>query len=115
MRIRGVFLSVAAVTLCGQTSDQLLRLRTLGKAFYENPTTQTQAVEQFKQAWQLNSKSPVDRLNYALALLRAGNGKDGVAELVSRVQKNLRFKCPNWAAKFRVDAPPMLEDAGGAG
>ena len=44
-----------------------------------------------------------------------GEAEDGVAELVSRVQKNLRFKCPNWAAKFRVDAPPMLEDAGGAG
>ncbi|HEY3444570.1 MAG TPA: FG-GAP-like repeat-containing protein [Paludibaculum sp.] len=63
-----------------------MRLRTLGKAFYENPTTQTQAVEQFKRAWQLNAKSPTDRLNYGLALLRAGNGKDGVVELEA-VQK----------------------------
>ena len=86
MRIRGLILAAVAATLCAQTSEQLLRLRTLGKAFYENPTTQTQAVEQFKRAWELNEKSPTDRLNYGLALLRAGNGKDGVAELEA-VQK----------------------------
>ncbi len=86
MRIWGFILATAALTLGAQTNEQLLRLRTLGKAFYENPTTQTQAVEQFKQATQLNPKSATDRLNYALALLRAGNGKDGVAELEA-VQK----------------------------
>src|SRR5450759_4670322 len=85
MRIRGFFLA-AALTVCAQTNEQLLRLRTLGKAFYENPTTQTQAVDQFKKAWELNAKSAPDRLNYALALLRAGNTKDGVAELEA-VQK----------------------------
>ena len=86
MKSRGFLLAAAAVALCAQTNEQLLRLRTLGKAFYENPTTQTQAVDQFKQAWQLNAKSAPDRLNYALALLRAGNTKEGVAELEA-VQK----------------------------
>ena len=50
------------------------------------PDYQTQAVEQFRQASQLNAKSAPDRLNYALALLRAGNAKEGVGELEA-VQK----------------------------
>lgn len=66
--------------------ERLWRYRTLGKAFYENPTTQQQAVEQYRLAVQANPKSPVDRLNYGLALLRAGSGKEGMAELEA-VQK----------------------------
>ena len=31
-------------------AERLWRHRNLGKALYENPTTQTQAVEQFRQA-----------------------------------------------------------------
>ncbi len=66
--------------------EQLWRLRNLGKAFYENPTTQQQAVEQFKKALDLAPRSARERLNYGLALLRAGKTEDGVAELL-RVQK----------------------------
>lgn len=66
--------------------ERLVRVRTLGKAFYENPTTQAEAVEQLRQAWQLNPKSAADRLNYGLALLRAGKTKEGIAELEA-VQK----------------------------
>src|SRR5947199_43809 len=33
--------------------EQLWRLRNLGQAFYENPTTQAQAVEQFRKALNL--------------------------------------------------------------
>lgn len=66
--------------------ERLWRYRTLGKAFYENPTTQLQAVEQFQLAWKANPTSPVDRLNYGLSLLRAGKVAEGIAELEA-VQK----------------------------
>lgn len=66
--------------------DQLARYRNLGKAFYENPTTQLQAVEEFSKALQLQPKSARERLNYGLALLRAGKTPEALAEL-ERVQK----------------------------
>ena len=61
--------------------ERLWRHRNLGKAFYENPTTHAQAVEEFRQALILAPQSFRERLNYGLALLRAGQGKEGVAEL----------------------------------
>jgi Tfp pilus assembly protein PilF len=60
--------------------------RNLGKAFYENPTMAQQAVEQFRLALALAPNSARERLNYGLALLRAGDMKNGMAEL-ERVQK----------------------------
>jgi hypothetical protein len=60
--------------------------RNLGKAFYENPTTQAEAVEEFKQALALAPSSPRERLNYGLALLKAGKVPEGIAEL-QKVQK----------------------------
>lgn len=66
--------------------ERLWHHRNLGKAFYENPTTQSQAVEQFRQALSLAPESSRERLNYALALLRAGKTPEGVAELL-KVQK----------------------------
>src|SRR3954452_9935138 len=68
------------------TEEKLARFRNLGKAFYENPTTQKEAVEEFRKALQLASTSARERLNYGLALLRAGRTPEGVAEL-ERVQK----------------------------
>jgi tetratricopeptide (TPR) repeat protein len=62
-------------------AERLAKFRVLGRAFYENPTTQAQAVEQFRQAWQLNPANPIDRLNYGLALLRNGQTAAGIAEL----------------------------------
>lgn len=62
--------------------EQLWRHRNLGKAFYENPTTQAEAVTEFRKALQLQPESARERLNYALALLRAGKTQDGVAELL---------------------------------
>lgn len=81
--------AVAATVLISQTSagkdDQLWQHRNRGKAFYENPTTQLQAVEEFRKALELN-ESARERLNYGLALLRAGKTPEGVAEL-AKVQK----------------------------
>ncbi len=65
-----------------RTADaQLQRYRNLGKAFYENPATQPQAVGEFKKALDLAPNSLRERINYGLSLLRAGNAKDGIAEL----------------------------------
>jgi tetratricopeptide (TPR) repeat protein len=60
--------------------------RNLGKAFYENPTTHKEAVEELRQALALAPNSVRERLNYGLALLRQGDVKEGAAEL-EKVQK----------------------------
>src|SRR5712692_623666 len=60
---------------------QLWHYRNLGKAFYENPTTQKQAVDEFRKALALAPNSPREILNYGLALLRAGDAAAGIAQL----------------------------------
>ena len=72
--------------LAGQTGDALWHHRNLGKAFYENPTTGRLAVAEFKKALDLAPGSVRERVNYGLALLRAGNTQEGIAEL-ERAQK----------------------------
>jgi len=64
-----------------EREDLLWHYRNLGKAFYENPTTQKEAVTEFKKALDLAPDSARERINYGLALLRAGQTKDGLAEL----------------------------------
>src|ERR1700724_2621421 len=66
--------------------DEIWRHRNLGKAFYENPTTQIQAVDEFNKALGLAPNSARERLNYGLALLRAGKTKEGVGE-IEKAQK----------------------------
>ncbi len=66
--------------------SQLWHYRNLGKAFYENPTTQRQAVDEFKKALALAPDSVRERVNYGLALLRAGDVSHGIEEL-QKVQK----------------------------
>ncbi len=61
--------------------ELLWQYRNLGKAFYENPTTSREAVEQFRKALALDPDSARERLRYGLALLRAGDTEPGVAEL----------------------------------
>src|ERR1035437_1625529 len=84
---------IAATALCGigwmlsaplsrADEDRLWRYRNLGKAFYENPTTQKQAVEEFRKARDLAPASARETLNYGLALLRAGDVAEGIAQLV---------------------------------
>lgn len=66
--------------------EKLAQHRNLGKAYYENPTTKKEAVEELKKALDLAPDSARDRLNYGLALLRAGMTAEGMAEL-HKVQK----------------------------
>ena len=44
--------------------DDLAKRRNLGKAFYENPTTQTESVAEFKKALDLAPNSNREKLNY---------------------------------------------------
>jgi tetratricopeptide (TPR) repeat protein len=64
-----------------QSGDALAQHRNLGKAFYENPTTQQQAVAEFKAALDLAPASARERVNYGLALLKAAKTDEGIAEL----------------------------------
>lgn len=104
MRLRGLLLpacllgAAAATLLVSQQKsasgskaaatkeDLLWQHRNRGKAFYENPTTQLPAVEEFQKALALAPDSARERLNYGLALLRAGKTAEGIEEL-KRVQK----------------------------
>ncbi len=66
-----------------QNAAALQEIRNLGKAFYETPGSAQQAVEQLRIAAERNPRSAQDRLNYGLALLRAGSGEEGVAEIIA--------------------------------
>lgn len=85
--------AASALALRGDSPDdarqaELARRRNLGKAFYENPTTQLNAVEEFRKALQLAPHSARERVNYGLALLRAGKTEDGVKELQQAQQQD---------------------------
>jgi hypothetical protein len=68
--------------------DELWQHRNLGKAFFENPTTQQQAVEEFKKALDLAPASARERVNYGLALLRAAKTADAMTELQRAQQQD---------------------------
>jgi tetratricopeptide (TPR) repeat protein len=81
----------------------LARHRNLGKAFYENPTTQAQAVAQFKAALDLAPNSNRERLNYGLALMRAGRPEEGATQLkeVQRLDPKLPHTWFNLGIYFK--------------
>lgn len=62
--------------------EQVWHHRNMGKAYYENPMTQIKAVDEFKAALDLVPTSTRDRVNYGLALLRAGKTKEAITELL---------------------------------
>jgi len=70
-----------------ETAAQLRELRHVGKALYESPGSSEQALEQLRKAHELVPESARDRLNYGLALLRAGQLDAGIAELVAVQQQ----------------------------
>jgi len=61
--------------------EELWRHRNLGKALYETPTSVPQSAVELKKALDLAPGSFRDRLNYGLALLRAGDLKQGMEQL----------------------------------
>src|SRR5579871_6227181 len=72
---------------------RLAEYRNLGKAFYENPTTKTQAVDEFRRALSLAPNSDREQVNYGLALLASGETERGVLELEKAQKTNP--KIPN--------------------
>jgi tetratricopeptide (TPR) repeat protein len=83
--------------------DPLWHYRNLGKAFYENPTTSRQAVEQFRKALELAPDSVREQVNYGLALLRAGETEPGIAQLrkVQKLAPSLPYTWFNLGVAFK--------------
>jgi tetratricopeptide (TPR) repeat protein len=81
LSLLSVFLLAASTPVAPSKDELLWHHRNLGKAFYENPTTQYQAVQELKAALDLAPGSARDRVNYGLALLKAGKTDEGIAEL----------------------------------
>ena len=74
---------LTAQTPASLADEALLQeVRNLGKAFYETPGSSRLAVEQLGKALELNPGSAREHLNYGLALLRAGQREEGMAEVV---------------------------------
>ncbi len=70
------------------TERELWRHRNLGKAYYETPTARTEAPAELKKALDLAPNSFRDRLNYGLALLRAGDQNSAITELEKAQKQN---------------------------
>src|SRR5580704_12578073 len=85
----GLILSFVLAVGCSKPPDQALldQHRNLGKAFYENPTTQREAVREFQQALALAPNSVRDKLNYALALLKLQGREEEAIKLLQEVQR----------------------------
>jgi Flp pilus assembly protein TadD len=74
-------------SISAATEEELWQLRNLGKAFFENPTTQRESVETFRKAFNLAPGSVREQLNYGLALMEAGETEAGVEELLAVQEK----------------------------
>ena len=74
---------------CSKPHNQALldQHRNLGKAYYENPTTQQEAVQEFQQALAIAPDSARDKLNYALALLKVPGREQEAIQLLQEVQR----------------------------
>ncbi len=77
-----------SLLIAQDSSERLWHHRNLGKAFYENPVTQYEAVEELKKALDLAPDSARERLNYGLALLAAGKTAEGIVELRKAQQQD---------------------------
>lgn len=89
LRLSVVIVGFILVAACSKPRNQALldQHRNLGKAYYENPATQQQAVQEFQEALAIAPDSARDKLNYALALLKVqGREKEAVA-LLREVQR----------------------------
>src|ERR1700734_1732745 len=84
-----VAFAILLAVACSKPHNQNLldQHRNLGKAFYENPTTQQQAVLEFQQALEIAPDSARDKLNYALALLKVQGREEEAIKLLQEVQR----------------------------
>ena len=93
-RIRFLGALTAALALLTQPTcsrrnrEELLRQhRNLGKAYYENPVTYQEALREFREALELAPNSAREKVNYALALLRASGRDDQAVRLLLDAQR----------------------------
>jgi tetratricopeptide (TPR) repeat protein len=96
-------LAVAPHIAAQADAEQLWRARNLGKALFETPSTMAQAPAELKKAVELAPASFPDRLNYGVALLRAGATEAAVAELVKAQQQSPRspYVCFNLGIAYK--------------
>ena len=85
--LAGFFLVTQPSCSRRSTGELLSEHRNLGKAFYENPATQKEAVEEFRKALDLAPHSVREKVNYALALLRASGHDEEAARLLIEAQR----------------------------
>jgi Tfp pilus assembly protein PilF len=102
MLIVMVLLTAANAT---KPAETIQRHRNLGKAFFENPTTQTEAIAEFKKALDLAPNSVPEKLNYGLALLHGGRIPEGVSVLksVQRLDPSLPHSWFNLGLYYKKD------------
>ena len=125
LRISVVGVVVIALPVCLSSSpvlppnvrEQVWHHRNMGKAYYENPMTQIRAVDEFKAALDLVPTSTRDRVNYGLALLRAGKTKEAITELL-KAQKEDPSIPHTWfnlgiAYKKEFDHPAAIQQLEG--
>ncbi len=81
--------AVWALTAADQGNEEALwRHRNIGKALFETPTSMAQAPAELKKALDLAPDSFRDRLNYGLALLRAGDLEKAISVLEKAQQQS---------------------------
>ena len=102
-------LAFVFVAGCSKPRNQNLleQHRNLGKAFYENPTTQQDAVREFQQALAIDPDSARDKLNYALALLKVQGREAGSNQAFARSAASGSF-----AAAHLVQSWDLLQAPG---
>ena len=89
LRLGAVIVVLVFASACSKPRNQELldQHRNLGKAYYENPATQQQAVQEFQQALAIAPDSARDKLNYALALLKVRGREEEAVKLLQEVQR----------------------------
>jgi hypothetical protein len=84
-----VILLVCLPAGSGQTNEEeLWRHRHIGKALFETPARMAEAPAELKKALDLAPKSFRDRLNYGIALLRAGDPANAITQLETAQKQN---------------------------
>src|ERR1700691_2392524 len=79
--VAAIFLWLSPRVISAAENPAIERHRSLGKAFFENPTTHVEAIAEFKKALDLAPNSVREKLNYALALLHGNRVPEGIALL----------------------------------
>ncbi len=101
--IAAYMLATAQSPLDNAAEARLQELRNLGKAFYETPGSSRQAVERLAEALELNPGSAREHLNYGLALLRAGQREEGMAQvaMAQRIDRTLPHTYFNLGIEYK--------------